>query len=141
MFLLDHRTVGKPNGFRMLDFVFGNDESALDAFGEVVAAKYTSILARMMVAGESWTVERRWDQGTPKSRVIVNEETTNVKDFLHMLLPGWRFLSCITLKATPTASGHGRNSAGVACIATCIDDSTYGATLQTSSQKANNMPV
>ena len=77
---------GKTKWLQMLDFVFGNDDSALDVFGEDVATKYTSILARMTVAGEPWVVERRWDEGTPKSRVFVNEQATNVHDFLHMLL-------------------------------------------------------
>jgi predicted nucleic acid-binding Zn-ribbon protein len=77
---------GKTKWLQMIDFVFGNDESALDAFGDTVAAKYTSIVAKLTVAGESWTVERRWDEGTPKSRVFLNEQATNVKDFLHRLL-------------------------------------------------------
>ena len=77
---------GKTKWLQMLDFVFGNDDTALDAFGEDVATKYTSILARMTVAGEPWVVERRWDEGTPKNRVIMNDQATNVHGFLHMLL-------------------------------------------------------
>lgn len=77
---------GKTKWLQMLDFILGNDDDAPSAFGEDVANKYTSILARLTVAGESWEVQRRWDDATPKSRVFLNDEAINVKQFLHRLL-------------------------------------------------------
>lgn len=77
---------GKTKWLQMLDFIFGNDEDAASVFGEDVARKYTSVHTRMTVAGETWEVERGWESGTPKNRVVVNGESTNVRNFLHRLL-------------------------------------------------------
>ncbi len=77
---------GKSKWLQMLDYLFGDDDDASGAFGEDLANKYTSVLARVTVAGEAWEIERRWDEGTPKSRVFLNGEATNVKDYRHRLL-------------------------------------------------------
>ena len=77
---------GKSKWFQMLDYLLGDNESASEAFGEDLANKYTSMKARMTVAGEAWEVERRWDEGTPKSRVFLNGEAINVTEYRHRLL-------------------------------------------------------
>lgn len=77
---------GKTKWLQMLDFLFGNDDTALDAFGDDIASKYVSVLARMTVSGEPWTVERCWDEGIPKSQVLLNEEAVSVKEFLRRLM-------------------------------------------------------
>ena len=73
---------GKSKWLQMLNYLLVSEDAPADVFGEIVASKYTSIRGMLTVAGESLEVERRWDSSTPKSRIFVNGEATNIKEFL-----------------------------------------------------------
>jgi hypothetical protein len=76
---------GKSKWLQMLNYLLVSEDSPADAFGEDIAAKYTSLKAKLVVAGEVMEVERRWDAGNPKNRVYVNGDKSTVKDFLLLL--------------------------------------------------------
>ena len=77
---------GKTKWLQMLNYLLSSDDSAAEAFGAELAEKYTSLVARLTVAGEQWEIERRWDENTPKNRVILNSDPINVKEFRYRLL-------------------------------------------------------
>jgi hypothetical protein len=77
---------GKTKWLQMLDYVLGNDGVPDDVFGEEVAAKYETVTARIIVAGEELEVQRRWKETGVKGKVFVNGEPSALKDFLHDLL-------------------------------------------------------
>jgi hypothetical protein len=76
---------GKSKWLQMLNYLLVSEDAPADAFGEVVAAKYTSIKGKLTVAGETLEVERRWDSSTPKNRIFVNGEQSTIKEFLLLL--------------------------------------------------------
>lgn len=73
---------GKSRWLRMLNYLLVSEDAPADAFGEDLASKYTSIKAKLVLAGETLEVERRWDNNTPRNRVFVNGDATTLKDFL-----------------------------------------------------------
>ena len=73
---------GKSKWLQMLNYLLVSEDAPAEALGEIVATKYTSIRGMLTVAGEPMEVERRWDSNTPKNRIFVNGEATNIKDFL-----------------------------------------------------------
>ena len=76
---------GKSKWLQMLNYFFVSDESPADAFGEEIASKYTSLIAKITVASELLVVERRWGNSDPKNRIYINGEKSSVRDFLLML--------------------------------------------------------
>lgn len=84
--LIGAPNTGKSKWLQMIDFVLGNDDDAASVFGEDVAGKYNSIAAKLTVAGEEWEVERRWNDGTPKTRVFLNGESLNSRQYWHRIL-------------------------------------------------------
>jgi hypothetical protein len=76
---------GKSKWLQMLNYLLVSEDAPADAFGEVAAAKYTSIKGTLCVAGEAMEVERRWDSAMPKNRIIVNGEPSTIKEFLLLL--------------------------------------------------------
>lgn len=83
--LVGSPNTGKSKWLQMLNYLLVSDDAAADAFGEVLAAKYTSLKGTLTVAGKVLEVERRWDASTPKNRVVVNGEPSTVKEFLLQL--------------------------------------------------------
>ncbi|MCZ2340448.1 MAG: hypothetical protein LC104_01470 [Bacteroidales bacterium] len=73
---------GKSKWLQMLNYLLVSEDAPADVFGEVVAAKYSSLKGTLTLAGDSLEVERRWDSNTPKNRIFVNGEVTNIKEFL-----------------------------------------------------------
>lgn len=73
---------GKSKWLQMLNYLLVSEDAPADVFGEVIAAKYSSIKGILTLAGESLEVERRWDSDTPKNRIFVNGEASNIKEFL-----------------------------------------------------------
>jgi len=73
---------GKSKWLQMLNYLLLSEDSPADVFGEDVAAKYTSITGMLTLAGEPLKIERRWDSNTPKSRIFINDEAKNIKEFL-----------------------------------------------------------
>lgn len=73
---------GKSKWLQMLNYLLVSEDAPADVFGEDVASKYTSIRGILTLAGESLEVERRWGSNTPKSRIFVNGEARNIKEFL-----------------------------------------------------------
>lgn len=73
---------GKSKWLQMLNYLLVSEDAPADVFGEVVAAKYSSLKATITLAEESLEVERQWDSNTPKNRIFVNGEATNIKEFL-----------------------------------------------------------
>ena len=76
---------GKSKWLQMLNYLLVSEDSPADAFGEDIAAKYTSLKAKLTVAGEVLEIERRWGNNDPKNRVYVNGDKSTVRDFLLLL--------------------------------------------------------
>ena len=76
---------GKSKWLQMLNYLLVSEDTPADAFGEDIAAKYTSLKATLTVAGEVLEIERRWGGSDPKNRVYVNGDKSTVKEFLLLL--------------------------------------------------------
>jgi hypothetical protein len=76
---------GKSKWLQMLNYLLVSEDTPADAFGEDIAAKYTSLKATLTVAGEVLEIERRWGGSDPKNRVYVNGDKSTVREFLLQL--------------------------------------------------------
>jgi predicted nucleic acid-binding Zn-ribbon protein len=77
---------GKSRWLRMLDYVLGDDKKPEEAFGEDVARKYTGLQARVMVAGNEWTIERQWGDEKHITKLVVNGESMTRDSFTAKLM-------------------------------------------------------
>lgn len=50
---------GKTKWLRMLDYLFGDDGTPDEVFGDDIAAKYQSVRVSLTVAGQDVVIERR----------------------------------------------------------------------------------
>jgi len=77
---------GKSKWLRMIDYLFGDDNKPVEAFGEEVANKYESVQATIMVGDEEWIVERSWKEPGLISKTSVNKELMTLHAFTTKLM-------------------------------------------------------
>jgi hypothetical protein len=80
-----HNT-GKTKWFQMIDYLFGQEKSPENVFGEELSEKYESAQMILLLAGEEVTIERRWKEGGVRSKVFINNEPYSVKDYWYFLM-------------------------------------------------------
>ena len=76
---------GKSKWLQMLDYLLGDDASPEEEFDELYG-KYDSALAKVTIADEEFTIERRWKEPGLKTKVLINGEPTSVKDYREWLM-------------------------------------------------------
>jgi len=76
---------GKSKWLRMLDYLMGDDGTPESLFDEL-HEKYNSVQATLAIAGQEFTVERRWKEAGVKSKVIVDGEPKTLKDYREWLM-------------------------------------------------------
>lgn len=77
---------GKTQWFRMLDFLLGDPEPFLNRFPSGDFAKYNKISATIHIGKSSFLIERDLYQVGLKTKVSVNDDRLDLKEFQHFLL-------------------------------------------------------
>ena len=69
----------------MLDYLLGDKADAEEEFDELYG-KYDSVQAKIEIADEQFTIERRWKEPGFKTKVLVNGEARTVDDYREWLM-------------------------------------------------------
>lgn len=77
---------GKSKWLRMLDYVFGSDGKPEEIFGDDLASKYESVKMDILVAGEEWTIERKWKEIGLRTKANVNGDLMDIKQASDLLM-------------------------------------------------------
>jgi hypothetical protein len=77
---------GKTKWLQILDYLMGNDGRPEEVLGDEVFAKYDLAEALLVVSGQEMRVQRRWKQAGARTKVFVDDDSLNLKDYLGALM-------------------------------------------------------
>ena len=76
---------GKSQWLRTLDLLLGSDKKADELLAEGVFESYDSAEALVTIGGEDYQLSRRWKEDGVKTKVFVNGEPKDLRDFSHFV--------------------------------------------------------
>jgi hypothetical protein len=94
---------GKTKWLQMLDYAFGSDSQPKEVFGEDLAEKFSRIEATVEIDGEPLVIERRWNEVGIRTKVFVDGEAVDEREFSTELLK----LLDIPILHYPQGNPHG----------------------------------
>jgi len=77
---------GKSKWLRMLDYLFGDDGSPEDVFGEDLAEKYASVAMALQINGEDMKIQREWKKTGVLTKVSVNGQPLSRDQYCELLM-------------------------------------------------------
>lgn len=87
--LVGEPNTGKTKWLQTIDYMLGDtgpDPFSLVPENDPLAEKYEAAGLRFTIAGETYSAERRWREPGAKSKIFVDDEAYNPKDFQHFLM-------------------------------------------------------
>ena len=97
---------GKTQWLKILDHLLGDDPPAEKNIAEEVFEKYDSAALTVSIAGQDYSIERRWKDPGLRTKVTIDGDSMSRKDFCHELL---RLLD-ITIVNYPQGDPYGPRS-------------------------------
>lgn len=83
------KNTGKTVWLQMFDYIMGNDDSVENAFSDnddTLPKKYIAIHASLTINNEPFELSRRWDKQGIKTKISVNNQFYDLKEFQHIIL-------------------------------------------------------
>ena len=77
---------GKTKWFRMIDFLFGNDNSPEEALGLDIATKYQSISAQIEIGQTPFQMTRSWSDDALRNKILIDGEPLSLKEFWNWIM-------------------------------------------------------
>ena len=97
---------GKTQWLKMIDYLLGDDSPAEECLAEEIFEQYESAVLTVSIAGQDLSIERRWKAPGFKTKIFVNGDGLNRKEFCNELL---RLLS-IPIVHYPQGDPYGSRS-------------------------------
>lgn len=76
---------GKSKWLRMLDYLFGDDGTPQDVFGEILFEKYDSVEMVVSLNGDDLKVKREWKKTGVTTRISVDDELLSRDQYTELL--------------------------------------------------------
>lgn len=77
---------GKSMWLRMVDYWLGDSGTVFDAIGLELSEKYSSLIGKILISGESHVVERHWKKSGYRGKIVVDGEALSPEAFSEFLL-------------------------------------------------------
>jgi hypothetical protein len=119
--IVGERDAGKTKWLSMLDYLFGDPATPVDAFGQTLAEKYESVKAVLVFSdGEEVTLERHWRLAKGLHKILVNGEPISSDKFDDFIFAKLGIPTIKFPKGNPFAEKSGWQTLGWRSMFRCI---------------------